>query len=112
MTGSDQYTPEGVWYEVRVEGVLEARWTEWFGGLRIDTEGDEVTVISGFVIDQAALHGLLTRVRDLGLVLVSVNRREAPSSNAPGEIAPASQARQRRSRVIDRPTNLEKSFEK
>jgi hypothetical protein len=62
------------WYEIRVEGVLDVRWTEWFGGLAIASEGDEVTVIAGFVADQAALHGLLTRVRDLGLVLVSVTR--------------------------------------
>ena len=66
------------WYEIRVEGALDARWAEWFGGLAIDSEGDEVTVMSGFVVDQAALHGLLTRVRDLGLVLVSVNRLPAP----------------------------------
>jgi hypothetical protein len=62
------------WYEIRVEGVLDVRWTEWFGGLAIASEGEEVTVIAGFVADQAALHGLLTRVRDLGLVLVSVTR--------------------------------------
>jgi hypothetical protein len=62
------------WYEIRVEGVLDVRWTEWFGGLAIASEGDQVTVIAGFVADQAALHGLLTRVRDLGLVLVSVTR--------------------------------------
>jgi hypothetical protein len=68
---------QGDWYEIRVEGALDARWTEWFGGLAIDVEGDDVTVMSGLVVDQAALHGLLTRVRDLGLVLLSVNRLPA-----------------------------------
>jgi hypothetical protein len=80
MTGSDQSAPSstsgarGAWYEVRVEGVLDTRWTEWFGGLAIEAEGGEVTLISGFVVDQAALQGLLARVHDLGLVLLSVNR--------------------------------------
>jgi hypothetical protein len=68
---------QGAWYEIRVEGALDARWAEWFGGLAIDSQGDGVTVMSGLVVDQAALHALLTRVRDLGLVLVSVNRLPA-----------------------------------
>jgi hypothetical protein len=77
FTSSSASGASGAWYKIRVEGALDARWAEWFGGLAIDGEGDEVTVISGLVIDQAALHGLLTRVRDLGLVLVSVNRLAA-----------------------------------
>jgi hypothetical protein len=60
-------------YEIRVEGVLDQRWTTWFEGLEI-TSDDSQTVISGLVADQAALHGLLNRVADLGLVLVSVCR--------------------------------------
>ena len=60
-------------YEIRVQGVLDRRWTSWFDGLQIDSE-DAQTVISGPVADQAALYGLLTRVYDLGLVLVSVRR--------------------------------------
>jgi hypothetical protein len=73
-TSTSASAARGAWYELRVEGALDARWGEWFGGLTIDCDADEVTVMSGFVVDQAALHGLLTRVRDLGLVLVSVNR--------------------------------------
>ena len=61
-------------YQIRIKGHVGRQWTYWFGGLTIDTEGDEVTLISGFVVDQAALQALLTRVHDLGLVLVSVNR--------------------------------------
>ena len=60
-------------YEIRVEGVLDQSWTAWFEGLAIDSDGSQ-TVISGPVVDQAALHGLLNRVRDLGLVLISVRR--------------------------------------
>lgn len=60
-------------YEIRVEGILDQRWAAWFEGLEIISDGSQ-TVISGPVVDQAALHGLLNRVCDLGLVLVSVRR--------------------------------------
>jgi hypothetical protein len=60
-------------YEIRVDGVLDRRWTAWFGGLAVQRDGGQ-TVISGGVIDQAALHGLLNRTSDLGLVLISVRR--------------------------------------
>jgi len=60
-------------YEIRVEGVLDQRWTAWFEGLEIDSDHSQ-TVIAGRVADQAALHGLLNRVCDLGLVIVSVRR--------------------------------------
>jgi hypothetical protein len=60
-------------YEIRVEGVLDQRWTAWFEGLEIGSDHSQ-TVISGRVADQAALHGLLNRVCDLGLVIVSVRR--------------------------------------
>ena len=60
-------------YEIRVEGVLDSRWTAWFNGLQINGQGDE-TMICGLLADQAALHGLLTKVRDLGLCLISVRR--------------------------------------
>ena len=58
-------------YEIRVKGILDGRWTPWFEDLQITSDGDE-TVIAGPVADQAALHGLLTKVRDLGLFLISV----------------------------------------
>ena len=60
-------------YEIRVKGILDERWTAWFEGLQVSSDGEE-TVISGPVADQAALHGLLTKVRDLGLFLISVRR--------------------------------------
>ena len=60
-------------YEIRVAGVLDGRWAAWFDGLQISGQGEE-TVIRGLLADQPALHGLLTRVRDLGLCLISVRR--------------------------------------
>jgi hypothetical protein len=60
-------------YEICVAGVLDARWAAWFNGLQISGQGEE-TVICGLVADQSALHGLLTKVRDLGLCLISVRR--------------------------------------
>ena len=60
-------------YEIRVEGILDHRWAAWFGGLQIERD-DTQTVISGSLADQPALHGLLTKIRDLGLCLISVRR--------------------------------------
>ena len=62
-------------YEIRVEGILDRSWTAWFEGLQVDNDGRQ-TVISGPVADQAALHGLLNKVCDLGLVLISVRRSD------------------------------------
>jgi len=58
-------------YEIRVKGILDERWAAWFEDLQVSSDGDE-TVITGPVADQAALHGLLTKVRDLGLFLIAV----------------------------------------
>ena len=60
-------------YEIQVKGYLDARWNELFDGMSIAWQ-DNVTTISGEVADQAALHGLLARVRDYGLVLISINQ--------------------------------------
>lgn len=61
-------------YEIRLAGHLDAHWAAWFDGLTVSREADGTTVISGPIVDQAALHGLLQRVRDLSLPLVSVTR--------------------------------------
>ena len=61
-------------YEIRVQGVLDRHWSAWFEGLELRSEPGGVTVLAGPVADQAALHGLLARVRDLGLPLLSVRR--------------------------------------
>jgi hypothetical protein len=63
-------------YEIRVAGVLDCRWAAWFDGLQISGQGEE-TVICGLLADQPALHGLLTKVRDLGLCLISVRRLDS-----------------------------------
>jgi hypothetical protein len=61
-------------YEIRVDGVLDARWSEWFEGMQISANVDGTSTIAGPVTDQAALHGLLSKVRDLGLPLITVRR--------------------------------------
>ncbi len=60
-------------YQIRIKGHLGSQWTDWFEGLTITLEEDGDTLLSGPVIDQAALHGLLKKVRDLGIPLLSVN---------------------------------------
>ncbi len=61
-------------YQIRIEGHLDQQWEDWFEGLTITPEADGTTLLTGPVADQAALHGLLKKIRDLGIVLVSVNR--------------------------------------
>ncbi len=67
-------------YGIRLKGHLDGRWANWFEGMTITLEENGNTLLTGPVIDQAALHGLLRKVRDLGLPLLSVNRIE-PSQN-------------------------------
>lgn len=64
--------PEPGWYEIRLQGRLDERWTAWFEGMTIEAAPDGVTVLRGQVRDQAALHGILARLRDLSIPLVSV----------------------------------------
>ncbi|MCU1497629.1 MAG: hypothetical protein JWM47_1582 [Acidimicrobiales bacterium] len=61
-------------YEIRVNGRLESRWAAWFDGLTLTTAADGTTVIRGSVVDQAALHGLLQKLRDIGIPLVSLTQ--------------------------------------
>ena len=70
-------------YEIRLTGHLDPHWAPWFDGLNVVREGDGTTVISGRLVDQAALHGVLQRVRDLGLPLVSVIRIDPDQSDRP-----------------------------
>ena len=84
---ADRHQDAG-WYEIRVKGHLDSRWAAWFDGLAIVYGSDGTTMIHGPVADQAALHGLLQKIRDLGLPLISVNHV------APGHSpAPAAEAR-------------------
>jgi len=65
-------------YEIRVQGRLSTRWSAWFDGLALTTVDDGTTVIHGEVLDQAALHGLLQKLRDVGLPLLSLTRTDSP----------------------------------
>lgn len=73
--------PRGDWYEIRIQGRLDDRWSSWFDDLDLSHTDDGVTVLRGPVTDQAALHGLLHKLRDLGVPLLSVTQpdRENPS---------------------------------
>jgi len=72
-------------YEIRLGGRLERRWARWFDGMTLTPADDGTTVLSGPVADQAALHGVLRTIRDLGLPLVSVTRLHADRPDpAPG----------------------------
>lgn len=75
-------------YQIRVKGHLDDKWSDWFEGLTITLEADGETLLSGPVTDQAALHGLLKKIGNLGLTLLSVNRVEpnvGPSSDVKRE---------------------------
>ena len=71
-------------YQIRIKGQLDPQWTDWFEGLAVTMEEDGNTLLTGSVIDQAALHGLLKKVRDLGLPLISVSPVEPGPSTTLG----------------------------
>jgi len=68
---SDQAWPAR--YEIRVDGVLDGQWADWFGALQVEDDGSQTVIVSRLA-DQPALHGLLGQIRDLGLCLISVRR--------------------------------------
>jgi len=70
-------------YQIRLEGHLDRQWTEWFDGLTITLEDNGDTILTGPVIDQAALHGLLRKVRDLGIPLQSINQVMSDQEDVP-----------------------------
>lgn len=67
-----QDSPQPTIYRIRIEGQLDSQWTDWFEGLTITQEDNGDTLLTGLVVDQAALHGLLKKIRDLGLTLISI----------------------------------------
>jgi hypothetical protein len=75
MTGiSTDHQRDAGRYEIRLQGHLDSRWAAWFDGLSLTNESDGTTILRGLVADQAALHGLLQKVRDVGIPLVSVTQ--------------------------------------
>lgn len=76
-------SPEPGWYEIRFQRHLHRRWASWFDRMTVDQEADGVTILRGPVADQAALHGLLARLGDLGLPLLSV-RSTTDVGDGPG----------------------------
>ena len=69
-------------YQIRIKGHLGRQWTDWFGGLTLTLEDNGETLLTGPVVDQAALHGLLRKVRDLGMPLISVTRARPSQADA------------------------------
>jgi hypothetical protein len=69
------------YYEIRIKGHLDKSWTDWFDALEIRHEDNGETLIIGFLPDQAALHGILSRLRDLGIELISVNQVDEASGH-------------------------------
>jgi hypothetical protein len=76
-------------YEIRVKGHLDARWSAWFDGLSLANEGDGTTLIHGPVVDQAALHGVLQKLRDVGMPLVSITQVGADQRSEPKPKTPS-----------------------
>lgn len=70
-------------YEIRVQGRLDQRWSTWFDGLTISYEDEDITVMRGPLVDEAALHGVLIKVRDLALPLLAVRRVPANEVDPP-----------------------------
>ena len=75
----DYHQPQ--WYEIRLKGYLDARWADWFEGMSFTHVSDGTTSLSGPLVDQAALHGVLRNVRDLGLPLLSVMEVDPKPAN-------------------------------
>ncbi len=83
MSSDNTHEHHGDWYEIRIQGCLDRRWSTWLDDLDLSHTHDGATVLRGRITDQAALHGLLHKVRDLGLPLLSVARTEpGPPSGA------------------------------
>jgi hypothetical protein len=89
---TDDHTAAVPEYEIQVAGHLGPRWSAWFDGLAIATDDDGTTVIRGPVVDQAALHGLIQKLRDFGIPLISLSQVPSPTpaeptgSPIPGEL--------------------------
>ena len=75
MTNGREFDEQSI-YQIRVKGNLDRKWSGWFDGFTVTPQADDATLLTGPVADQSALHGLLAKIRDLGLPLLSVKRIE------------------------------------
>ena len=66
---------EGIHYEIKIKGHLDSHWSDWMGGMKISQDGHGNSIMEGVLPDQAALHGILAQIRDLGLTLVSITSK-------------------------------------
>ncbi len=76
-SGSTDHRHEATSYEIRLKGRLDSGWADWLGGMSLTHTSDGTTVVAGPVADQAALHGLLQKLRDMGVTLISVNESDS-----------------------------------
>ena len=82
-SNSSNEKAESLIYQIRIKGHLDRKWTDWFSGLSITSLNNGETLLTGPVLDQAALHGLLRKVRDVSLPLVAVIRVEPEQADGP-----------------------------
>lgn len=85
-SGQETNVSQSKVYQIRIKGHLRSRWKEWFEGLTITIEEDGNTLLTGSLIDQASLHGILKKVRDLGMPLLSVNIVDDNLQDSPKDI--------------------------
>jgi len=76
---------DGELYEIKIAGHIGQSWSEWLGGLDICHTPDGQTLLSGLLLDQSALHGVLQKIRDMGLILITVNRIETDKAGGSDE---------------------------
>ena len=88
MTAANTPKYEGAGYEIRLKGHLDDHWSAWFEGLTITNGANGEAVLAGPIVDQAALHGLLVKIRDLGLPLIAVVRESTSEDGETGNHAP------------------------
>ncbi len=78
LPNAETYPDQPIGYQIRLQGLLRREWSDWFEGLTITWEDNGDTLLTGLIVDQALLHGLLRKIRDLGMPLLSVTRLQTP----------------------------------